>query len=545
MKNLNVFKPRYKIAYQAKSVVWPYKNSRLRRFFNIRGRKLVRKGFFKRYVLVLNNMKWTIARRYIKPYMLRRKPLNQKVRSRFFFVNKQKLRHFYGKINETLFRNFFCKYLKNTTSRNKSFFFLLESRLDIFIFRMRFLPTVFACNLFVTHHGVLVNNVLKKSSNYRLSVGDYVSLLPQQWKGIFIYFCSRMYFRYVGKWIAVRRIKRVLKKKLWWVYHKIKRNSKVGIWSFMRKYFNFFKFFFVFKVKIDNYLEELESNLRKFQQENPNVETVKINSLLVTLKLKKKELQQFFSKIVLFLDIFKKINGLKTFRKFYENKKYILRKKKFFLKCKKIYMSLKKNYWKDIKKRISFFLYWISYFYYIFKRYYHFIFSLKMKELSFCLFVLKKHFKMKLEGKNDEKALKEASTLKTFFKSYINFKQILLKNKYTIMIKKLQNFYFYLIRFCFRSFKEKNRNTLKNKSKKIFKSKSVLFFFLLKRKKKALKAQQITRFKKNHWFVPSYIEFNFRTLQGMLIKSPSVKDIHYSFRSSLLKTYSFYKIKGL
>ncbi len=112
----------------------------------------------------------------------------------------------------------------------------------------------------------------------------------------------------------------------------------------MRKYFNFFKFFFVFKVKIDNYLDELESNLRKFQQENPNVETVKINSLLVTLKLKKKELQQFFSKIVLFLDIFKKINGLKTFRKFYENKKYILRKKKFFLKCKKIYMSLKKNY---------------------------------------------------------------------------------------------------------------------------------------------------------------------------------------------------------
>ncbi len=112
----------------------------------------------------------------------------------------------------------------------------------------------------------------------------------------------------------------------------------------MRKYFNFFKFFFVFKVKINNYLEELETNLKKFQNENPTMETVKINKLLITLRLKKKELQNFFSKVILFLDIFKKINGLKTFKRFYENKKYILRKKKFFLKCKKIYMSLKKNY---------------------------------------------------------------------------------------------------------------------------------------------------------------------------------------------------------
>lgn len=62
MSEGNVYKPRYKLAFQAKSKIWPYKNSRLRRFFNIRGRKLVRRGLFKRYVLVLNNMKWTIAR---------------------------------------------------------------------------------------------------------------------------------------------------------------------------------------------------------------------------------------------------------------------------------------------------------------------------------------------------------------------------------------------------------------------------------------------------------------------------------------------------
>jgi hypothetical protein len=54
---MHINKPRYRIPFQAQSKVWSYKDSRLRRFFNIRGRKLVRRGNFKRYVLVFNNMK--------------------------------------------------------------------------------------------------------------------------------------------------------------------------------------------------------------------------------------------------------------------------------------------------------------------------------------------------------------------------------------------------------------------------------------------------------------------------------------------------------
>jgi hypothetical protein len=57
MKNKNVYKPRYKIAFQAKSKNFIYKNCRMRRFFNIRGRKIQRRGYFKRIVLVFNNMK--------------------------------------------------------------------------------------------------------------------------------------------------------------------------------------------------------------------------------------------------------------------------------------------------------------------------------------------------------------------------------------------------------------------------------------------------------------------------------------------------------
>jgi len=129
---MNIYKPRYKIAFQAKNKIWPYKDSRLRRFFNIRGRKLVRRGFFKRYVVVLNNMKWTIARRYIRPYMRRRKAARRRFRNAFY--TKQQLRAFHGKIKEEKFRNFFKKYLTHGVNRNLSFFAALERRLDIFFF---------------------------------------------------------------------------------------------------------------------------------------------------------------------------------------------------------------------------------------------------------------------------------------------------------------------------------------------------------------------------------------------------------------------------
>jgi ribosomal protein S4 len=95
---------------------------------------------------------------------------------RNFFYDKKKLRCFYGKIKETTFRNFFTRYLGNVTRRNKSFFFALETRLDMFFFRMRFFPTVFTCNQFIQHHGLLVNSQFKNSANYLVRVGDVVSL---------------------------------------------------------------------------------------------------------------------------------------------------------------------------------------------------------------------------------------------------------------------------------------------------------------------------------------------------------------------------------
>jgi ribosomal protein S4 len=215
MSQKNIYKPRYKIAYQAKSKVWPYKNSRLRGFYSIRGRRLMRRGLYRRYFMVMNSMKWTIARRYIRPHMRRSRAAKRRFRDAFY--TKQQLRRFYGKVKEEAFRNFFRNHLNLTTIRNRSFFSSLERRLDMVVFRMRLLPTIFACHQLVHHHGVLVNGGLQKSPNAIVRVGDVIAIQRPQWQSLYWDLYYRAYWRRWGLYILRRREYTLLKKKLLWV----------------------------------------------------------------------------------------------------------------------------------------------------------------------------------------------------------------------------------------------------------------------------------------------------------------------------------------
>ena len=65
----------------------------------------------------------------------------------------------------------------STFDRNKSFFGSLEQRADMFLFRMRLLPTIYACNQFVHHQGLLLNNSrLEKCPSALMKIGYMVSL---------------------------------------------------------------------------------------------------------------------------------------------------------------------------------------------------------------------------------------------------------------------------------------------------------------------------------------------------------------------------------
>jgi len=57
MSNNNIYKPRYTLAFIAKSKTWPYKDSFLRRLYAIRSTRVRRGGLFRRFVLRATSIK--------------------------------------------------------------------------------------------------------------------------------------------------------------------------------------------------------------------------------------------------------------------------------------------------------------------------------------------------------------------------------------------------------------------------------------------------------------------------------------------------------
>lgn len=223
MKGLNVYKPRYKIPYQAKTKVFLYKDSRLRRFFNIRGWKIVRRGLFKRLVVVLNNMKWTVARRYIRPFAKRRKSARRERQYIRLFQNKQQLRHFYGKFKEESFRNLFRAHLVGVYARNNTFYSKLESRVDMFLFRSRNFPTLYSANQYVFHQGIEYDGVKYNSPNAVIGPGNSLIFDEDLWDLFFENLFDKIDYRYFGKELLEKRKHYKLRKKIRYFLRRRKR----------------------------------------------------------------------------------------------------------------------------------------------------------------------------------------------------------------------------------------------------------------------------------------------------------------------------------
>jgi small subunit ribosomal protein S4 len=89
---------------------------------------------------------------------------------------KQKLKGYYGNINERQFKNIYkeATRLKGDTSEN--LIGLLERRLDAIVYRAKFVPTVFAARQFVNHGHVKVNGRRVNIPSYRCAVGDVIEV---------------------------------------------------------------------------------------------------------------------------------------------------------------------------------------------------------------------------------------------------------------------------------------------------------------------------------------------------------------------------------
>jgi len=89
---------------------------------------------------------------------------------------KQKLKGYYGNITERQFRNLYEEAVRRRGDTSENLIGLLERRLDAVVYRMKFVPTVFAARQFVNHGHVRVNGRRVNISSYQVGEGDLIEV---------------------------------------------------------------------------------------------------------------------------------------------------------------------------------------------------------------------------------------------------------------------------------------------------------------------------------------------------------------------------------
>ena len=89
---------------------------------------------------------------------------------------KQKLKSYYGNINERQFRNIYRKALKKKGDTTENLISLLETRLDTIIYRGKFTPTVFAARQLINHGHVRVNKKKVNIGSYLVKETDLIEI---------------------------------------------------------------------------------------------------------------------------------------------------------------------------------------------------------------------------------------------------------------------------------------------------------------------------------------------------------------------------------
>lgn len=89
---------------------------------------------------------------------------------------KQKLKGYYGNITEKQFRRYYKEAVQLKGDTGENLVGLLERRLDAAVYRLKFVPTVFASRQFISHGHVLVNGRRVTIPSFRLKEGDVIEV---------------------------------------------------------------------------------------------------------------------------------------------------------------------------------------------------------------------------------------------------------------------------------------------------------------------------------------------------------------------------------
>jgi len=99
---------------------------------------------------------------------------------------KQKLKAYYGNINERQFRNIYRKALAKRGDTTENLIALLESRLDTVVYRAKFAITVFSARQIINHGHIRVNKKRINISSYLVKDTDLIEIREKSKKLAFI-----------------------------------------------------------------------------------------------------------------------------------------------------------------------------------------------------------------------------------------------------------------------------------------------------------------------------------------------------------------------
>ena len=99
---------------------------------------------------------------------------------------KQKLKSYYGNINERQFRNLYKKAIMKRGDTAENLIGLLERRLDAVVYRSKFTTTIFSARQLINHGHVKVNGKKVNISSYQLKEDETIEISEKSKKLEFI-----------------------------------------------------------------------------------------------------------------------------------------------------------------------------------------------------------------------------------------------------------------------------------------------------------------------------------------------------------------------
>jgi ribosomal protein S4 len=174
---------RYKYNYCPRGRIFIYKRKRNYKFKSKRYYSILYPD--RKYLRYVTRRFFKRNRHFIYRIDLKNTTKVRKSKSRYKInlLDRLKLKKIYNNLKERYLRKL-CKKTLNLYKKNifkkfttlDIFFQLLESRLDIIIFRSYFASTIFEANQLINHRFITVNNKIMTFANYLVNSGDILGL---------------------------------------------------------------------------------------------------------------------------------------------------------------------------------------------------------------------------------------------------------------------------------------------------------------------------------------------------------------------------------